>query len=245
MPEFSAVKHYLETHEEQLAASVANRDAFQRELANLRRDWQEDEDDAYCLEITLEAMRKYPTVWQALADAGLTPANPPAQPAPPTSVAAPFPQESTMSEPPPTQPPTYDPTARNHQLTIGKEIVTGCLGILIVTTMLFLAAIAVLAVLAGVVDEKAWSAAKDILLILSGLVGVVLGYYFGRVPGELRADQAEGEAKEARSELDRTVAEVRGILADVDIATTRGEAGATLSTGQMQRLRAILDRPRP
>ncbi len=247
MPEFSAVKQYLETHEEQLAASLSDQDAFQRELANLRRDWQEDEDEAYCLEITMEAMRKYPSVWRALAEAGLASVNPAAtgQPRPPTPTAAPSPQESTMTEPPPTQPPATDPAMWNRQLAVGKEIVTGCLGILIVATMLFLAAMAVLAVLAGVGDKETWSAAKDFLLILSGLVGVVLGYYFGRVPGELRADQAEGEAKQARSELDRTVADVRGVLADVDSATTRGEAGAILTTGQLQRLSAIAYRQRP
>lgn len=150
-----------------------------------------------------------------------------------------------MTEPSPTQPQAPDPAVWNRKLAVGKEIVTGCLGILIVTTMLFLAVMAVLAVLAGVGDKETWSAAKDILLILSGLVGVVLGYYFGRMPGELRADQAEGEAKQ-HHELDRTVADMpAGSSADVDSAATRGEAGAALTSGQMQRLRAIADRQRP
>ena len=45
---------------------------------------------------------------------------------------------------------------------------------------LFVALVALFAV--DMPDE--WSRAKDVLLILTGLVGVVLGYYFGRVPGD-------------------------------------------------------------
>src|SRR5258708_20158939 len=36
--------------------------------------------------------------------------------------------------------------------------------------------------------------AKDLLLLLLSLTGVVLGYYFGRVPADARASQAQKQA---------------------------------------------------
>jgi hypothetical protein len=42
--------------------------------------------------------------------------------------------------------------------------------------------------------------AKEVLLIVNGLAGVVLGYYFGRMPADARATQAQGEADIAKKE---------------------------------------------
>jgi hypothetical protein len=41
-------------------------------------------------------------------------------------------------------------------------------------------------------------AAKDLLQVLTGLLGVVAGYYFGRVPAERTADAARREAQASR-----------------------------------------------
>ncbi len=125
------------------------------------------------------------------------------------------------------------------QLATGKEVVTGCLGVMIVLVTLLVALIAI--VFAG--NAEARSAAKDVLLVLTGLVGVVLGYYFGRVPGDVRADKAEGEAKATRSALDRTVTEVRGLLEDQGVDVERGGAeGVTLTSAQVERLRDMVRR---
>lgn len=50
-------------------------------------------------------------------------------------------------------------------------------------------------------DDKLLSAHKDILLYGLSLFGTVLGYYFGRVPAELHAQQATAEANKAQGQL--------------------------------------------
>lgn len=126
------------------------------------------------------------------------------------------------------------------QLATAKEAIAGCLGIAIVLATLATAVIALLAVFT-VGNEKVWAAAKDILVLLIGLVGVVLGYYFGRVPGEARADKAEAEAKATRSSLDRTLTEVRMVLEDQGVDLTRGVTDEVrLTAPQIERLRNLV-----
>ncbi len=69
------------------------------------------------------------------------------------------------------------------ELQVFKEKVTAIIGIVIVAFTLFFVLLAFFG--------KYAANAKDILLFMEGLVGVVLGYYFGRVPAEARAQQAE------------------------------------------------------
>jgi len=124
---------------------------------------------------------------------------------------------------------------------IGKEAITGCMGILIILATLVVALVAIF--VANQTDT--WTRAKDVLVILNGLVGVVLGYYFGRMPGEARADKAEGEAQSARSELDRTKAEVRSILESGSAPLERGAPveglAVQLRPEQRERLRKLLE----
>ena len=68
----------------------------------------------------------------------------------------------------------------------GKEIVTAVLGLLIVGYALYLAYLT----FSYVDDPTKMSEAKDVLLLILGLAGVVIGYYFGRVPADARAVQA-------------------------------------------------------
>ncbi len=77
-----------------------------------------------------------------------------------------------------------------------KEIVTAVLGIAVVIYTLVLAGSA----FAYAGDESKISDAKDILLLVLGLAGVVVGYYFGRVPADARATQAQERADEATVE---------------------------------------------
>ncbi|QLQ08673.1 MAG: hypothetical protein HZY76_23640 [Anaerolineae bacterium] len=83
------------------------------------------------------------------------------------------------------------------QLATAKEAIAGCLGIAIVLATLATAMVALLAVFM-VGNEKVWAAAKEILVLLIGLVGVVLGYYFGRVPGEVRRQGRSGGQSDAQ-----------------------------------------------
>ncbi len=56
------------------------------------------------------------------------------------------------------------------------------------------------ALLASPVDA---TSAQAIFAVLGGWGGVVIGYYFGRIPAEKAADKAEKVAEVARSEKDR------------------------------------------
>jgi hypothetical protein len=123
---------------------------------------------------------------------------------------------------------------------LGKEIVTAGLGVVIVLTTLGI-------VVAGVFwvhDPDGRAAAKDTLVFLNGLVGVVLGYYFGRIPAESRADRAESEAVQVRSSHDQMTAAVREVLAAAGVEAERGGSAAngpvTLSPQQVERLRRLL-----
>jgi hypothetical protein len=46
-------------------------------------------------------------------------------------------------------------------------------------------------------DSAKMTEGKELLSILTGLFGVVLGYYFGRVPADARAAQAQEQAAKA------------------------------------------------
>lgn len=74
-----------------------------------------------------------------------------------------------------------------------KEVVTAILGLTLVIYTLITAG----NTLAYVGDETRMSDAKDVLLLLLGLAGVVIGYYFGRVPADARAAQAQQQAASA------------------------------------------------
>jgi hypothetical protein len=45
--------------------------------------------------------------------------------------------------------------------------------------------------------------AKELLATMTGLSGVVIGYYFGRVPGESRASQAQQQMATAVADTER------------------------------------------
>jgi hypothetical protein len=273
MSDFDKLRSYLETHHQALGSQLT--EDFELEFSGLQDLWNEEEDQAFLINETLQVIGKYPSVMQTLRENGLAteeqasvttpmPPTPAAKPGNAPSGAA----QATVTEPvapaaAQVAPPKGEvkmtenelsKATRNRlaiwdsKLAIGKEAVTGCLGILIVGVTLL---VALLTIVLAFSKPDAWSPAKDILLILNGLVGVVLGYYFGRIPGEAQAAKAEtvaegarGEAEAARSELDQTKAEVRGMLTEATVATSRGAADEELelSPEQTRRLWELVNR---
>lgn len=51
--------------------------------------------------------------------------------------------------------------------------------------------------------------AKDVLMLLLGLAGVVVGYYFGRVPADARATQAQEQANAATAQTEQVTAQAQ------------------------------------
>lgn len=83
-----------------------------------------------------------------------------------------------------------------------KEGVAATMGVLvIVATLIFLAP----ALIANPVDS---TGAQAIFAVLGGWGGVVIGYYFGRIPAEKAADKAEKVADSARTERDKAEREI-------------------------------------
>lgn len=79
-----------------------------------------------------------------------------------------------------------------------KEIITAVLAFIIVLTVMFL-------LLISLYPAVNLENAKGILAIFGGWVGIVVGYYFGRVPAERGTDKANEVADIARKQRDRAV----------------------------------------
>ena len=54
-------------------------------------------------------------------------------------------------------------------------------------------------------DATRMGDAKDLLTFLSGFAGVVVGYYFGRVPADARTAQAQQQIGQAVSEKEQAM----------------------------------------
>lgn len=108
-----------------------------------------------------------------------------------------------------------------------KEIVTAILGIAIVVFTLILALLA-FGVVNGnaTLDKEKMAAAKDILLLVLGLTGVVIGYYFGRVPADARAAQAQQQANTATSQAEQISAQAQSVADEIDKAIDTASRGA-------------------
>ena len=74
-----------------------------------------------------------------------------------------------------------------------KEVVTAILALIVVGYTLHLS----WTTFGYVGQEKKMADAKDLLLLMLGLSGVVIGYYFGRVPADARASLAQEQATTA------------------------------------------------
>ncbi len=140
-----------------------------------------------------------------------------------------------------------------------KEGVTALIGLLLVLTTVYLAW-QTHALARSNIDDKsaplvaqkvAWT--KDILIMVLGPAGVVLGYYFGRVPADAHAAQAQKQADAATAHSQQVSAhaeavgehvdEVLGRVStngtEFDAANARGSSssGVAPNVSELQRLR--------
>lgn len=147
----------------------------------------------------------------AAALLGLEPAPKPPDAAAPAVAAPPTTPpkgDSVMSNQPQTQPSSPKRAKRRgfsteNFIQIFKEVVTAAIAIALVWTTVQLVA----SVMTYVGDETRMSQAKDVLSVMTGLLGVVMGYYFGRIPAEARAAQAQEQAAEAVQKSEQAAAQ--------------------------------------
>jgi hypothetical protein len=121
-------------------------------------------------------------------------------------------------------------------LTALKEAVTTIIGLAIIGFTLYMAVRAAGAHTAGDRDYL-----RDLLALLLSLSGVVLGYYFGRVPGEARASSAEQRAQHAEARTQAVGDRAEQLAESLDDAvTTSTRAEDDESVERLRQLRAEL-----
>ena len=88
-----------------------------------------------------------------------------------------------------------------------KELVTAAMGILILAYTIYLVVETF-----NIIDKtEKLTNAKDILQIMLGIAGVVVGYYFGRVPADAHAATAQSQANAANAQTEQIGAQVQMI----------------------------------
>jgi hypothetical protein len=94
----------------------------------------------------------------------------------------------------------------------GKEVITAIIALVIIGST-----IALVARSFGLIGNASHiTQAKDLIGIMLGLVGTVIGYYFGRVPAEAQATSATARADQATAEKERVKAKARSLADDLD-----------------------------
>jgi hypothetical protein len=117
-----------------------------------------------------------------------------------------------------------------------REAIAAAIGVVVVGVTVFLAVLTFQR--AG--DQAKLNDSKDILQLMLGLAGVVLGYYFGRIPGDARAVQAQGQAIAASEHAARVAAKGEELATRVDQAIATRGAGSDEDAAAIQQLRAEL-----
>ena len=97
------------------------------------------------------------------------------------------------------------------------------------------------ATLGMVGDTKKLPSAKDLLLLFLSLTGVVLGYYFGRVPADARATQAQQQATNATAQTAQVGARAEQINQQLGTTTekVRATRGSTMDDATATELEHI------
>ena len=149
---------------------------------------------------------------------------------------------------------TTDPNNTNERrwsseqwIQLIKESVTALVGLAIVLYTLYIAG----QTFVFVGDEQKIADAKDVLLLLLGLTGVVVGYYFGRVPADARTTQAQQQADSANARAEQISAQAETAADQVDAildrasepsaAAARRAAGGTEAEGPPEELKRVRD----
>ena len=83
-----------------------------------------------------------------------------------------------------------------------KELVAATIGLAIVGSTLYMA-FDVFGSASDADKNLKFDRTKEILALLLGLAGTVVGYYFGRIPGERLAKVSQQDAIKARGEADK------------------------------------------
>jgi hypothetical protein len=126
-----------------------------------------------------------------------------------------------------------------------KEVVTAALGLVIVIFTLAMA----YKVFTYVGENEKISDAKDVLMLVLGLAGVVIGYYFGRVPADARAAQAQGQAEAAHARVQKLGAAAQATSDQVDqilagLQPSAAARGGGVSDELADNLRQVRDKLR-
>jgi hypothetical protein len=141
---------------------------------------------------------------------------------------------------PPTTPtaPTERKWTPELRIQAFKEGVTALIGLLLVALTGYLAVRTL-----DVAGDQAKSAdSQAVLTVMVGLAGVVLGYYFGRVPAEAQATQARIEASAATAGAEAVGLKAEALATEVE--RTLGSPETTRGTPTAQDLATIDQRRR-
>jgi hypothetical protein len=222
----SDLLQYLTDHRSELVELHPD-PTFHRELDSLINSLAGEEDERVRSAEIWRVVGKYPPVISDLSRHGFAPQTPDGPATVPPTTAYP-------ARPQPEPPRQSQPPGRAASWP-GREIVSAVLAVAIVVTTL-----AILVISLFRTDEAGRAVSKDALVFANGLLGVVLGYYFGRLPGETIAANARADADRANTALDQMVGEVRSVL-NAGTTAQRGTGGA-LAPDQADRLRDLVAR---
>lgn len=78
--------------------------------------------------------------------------------------------------------------------------------------------------------DQAFARAKDLLLVINPIVGVVIGYYFNKASTEARAEHAEATAQAAAATTNQAVAERNQAIVQAHQAQARSDEVMTTLT---------------
>jgi hypothetical protein len=116
-----------------------------------------------------------------------------------------------------------------------KEGVTALLGVGIVAYTLYMTYRAF-----GMVgDATRMADAKDLLTFLSGFAGVVVGYYFGRVPADARTAQAQQQIGRAVSDKEQTMSTMGDMKEKLTDLEDKMDGGQQLTAADIRRVREM------
>jgi hypothetical protein len=116
-----------------------------------------------------------------------------------------------------------------------KEIVTAILGIGIVAYTLVMIGRAF--DMAG--ETSRMGDVKDLLTFLTGFTGLVLGYYFGRVPADARATQAQQQIGQAVSEKEQAMSQMDDMKDELAGLEDKVRSGEQLVPDDVRKVREM------